>query len=121
MNVFEKIRGKIEFVKEYDVLSLDEKQRLIDVYKEIIDMLRGEVIVWISCSERLPELETAVLFTNKIGQVGIGRLSEAGNWYISESDGGRYIVSAVAWMPLPEPYMQTNRKTGYASKIQSRD
>lgn len=103
MDVFEKIRGKIEFIKEYDVLSLDEKQRLIDVYKEIIDMLRGEVIVWNPCSERLPELETAVLFTNKIGQIGIGKLSESGNWYISDSD-GNFFVSVIAWMPLPEPY-----------------
>ncbi len=60
---------------------------------------------WIPCSERLPEPETVVLFTNKNGQVGIGRLSEAGNWYISDSD-GRFLVSVIAWMPLPEPYKE---------------
>lgn len=73
-----------------------------DVDKVVEQQSIGE---WIPCSESLPEPEMPVLFTNKNGQVGIGRLSETGNWCISDSD-GRFIVSVIAWQSLPEPYKE---------------
>ena len=53
---------------------------------------------WITCSERLPERYTDVLFCD-IRYVYLGYLSD--NYWVK---GDNVVKNVVAWMPLPEPY-----------------
>lgn len=128
---------KIEKEHRKSTLMSWEKQQLVElimclehnnnVLHDTIDqqamnfekLLGEETNDWIPCNERLPEPEIPVLFTNKNGQVGIGRLSENGNWCMSDSDGW-FIVSAIAWMPLPEPYQPKEENADWKEHIINR-
>ena len=53
---------------------------------------------WIPCSERLPEEGCHVLMCGADGVIRIGRMGTNLFWV------GTKVTTAVAWMPLPEPY-----------------
>lgn len=58
---------------------------------------------WIPCSERLPEDNQTVIFTDKCGNVDAGVYEAKKNWCVNDS----YFPNAfsfVAWQPLPKPY-----------------
>lgn len=84
-----------------------------------------EVERWIPCSERLPEKNQMVITTivgtdvirmgigetfddavarvRKNVRVSVGYIEEDG-WY--GADGYQQIVAPIAWMPMPDPYME---------------
>lgn len=62
---------------------------------------------WIPCRERVPEVGDYVICSQENGDVGEGKLLPDGNWlilYESAEYGTRWVT---AWMPLPEPYRET--------------
>lgn len=71
---------------------------------------------WIPCSERLPEVYKDVLICwdfkgNR--EVLIGNMYSDGTFHGYDDEylthNGRKYRKAVAWMPLPEPYRETNK------------
>lgn len=94
--------------------SPNKKQELVDrlaMYEDREDAKDTNVPgKWISCSERLPELNTPVLtqwgvyYSGGI-RIEILHLNELGRWY---GDFGEPNGKVIAWMPLPEPYKQND-------------
>lgn len=82
--------------------------------KQVIKMLKGLPSVtpkarWIPVSERLPEEETDVLVCNENGDMEItsGSYStELNNYFMWYTSGWRF-GEVIAWMPLPEPYKES--------------
>ena len=64
-----------------------------------------DVPTWIPCSERLPSEETYVLVTFGYGEIGIDlhTVGWANNGWVWHDD-------AIAWMPLPKPYEETDHE-----------
>lgn len=70
---------------------------------------------WISCSERLPDIDTPVIICTASGGITDGYRWNEKDWFLAWSeyngwhdgnDGGRI----TAWMPLPTPYTKGNNK-----------
>ena len=61
---------------------------------------------WISCSERLPEIDELVLVTDDSGGVKTVDVDRCGQYECSEKRFWYYTQNVVAWMPLPEPYVE---------------
>lgn len=60
---------------------------------------------WIPVSERLPLICEWVIFSDKSGGIEFGYMNKSGGW---ENDDGWWKASSVtAWMPLPEPYKES--------------
>ena len=86
-----------------------------EVRAAAIDEVLKDPYTWIDCAERPPEIGKEVLFTrNKWGRetyVRIGKLDHVGrNGYgYFHSKDGRYVYKykCKVWMPLPEPYIDT--------------
>lgn len=65
---------------------------------------------WIPCSERLPGEGCEFLCCDERGEIIIGLPyadEEAYTGFSAESE-TEYIFNCVAWMPLPEPYKESN-------------
>ena len=70
---------------------------------------------WIPCSERLPEKMKDVLVTQEYYDLDLEEycvnvntacLSSDGDWFsVFEEDGYMEDYNVIAWMPLPEPYI----------------
>lgn len=125
MNVFEKIREKIEEkaffvqikqgIKEPSTFdAMMEKFSVLEI-KEVINQVEQEHNNgWIACSERLPEVNNFVLVESEHG-IWIVRLIEYGNrkYFVDiYNDYSCPIDSVLAWQPLPQPYKErdTNGK-----------
>lgn len=63
---------------------------------------------WIPCKERLPDYHDEVLVTSR-GEVAIAWLYLDGNWRSSDMPEPMY-KDILAWMPLPEPYVEDERR-----------
>ena len=95
---------------------------LMDKVKEIIKQLSEEYATdtnvntnssenltsWIPCEERLPEEETKVIVSTKTERVKVGIYTKRYGFGMREGficdDGFMYMNTAIAWMPLTEPY-----------------
>ena len=89
-------------------LHLRDGEAARDSVKEEKHVRRGR---WIPCSERLPEDDTLML-VNYIdnrpdaGDIWIGWHEMEKVWYIDgEEHSKEWGNEVVAWMPLPEPYL----------------
>lgn len=59
---------------------------------------------WIPISERLPELDEAVLATTAWNDITIAWRIGISEWFIHEGNTNAETDDVIAWMPLPEPY-----------------
>ena len=65
---------------------------------------------WIPCSERLPEVEELVLVTDDSGGIKTVDIDRCGQYENSDERFWYYTQNAVAWMPLPEPYIERRKE-----------
>ena len=70
--------------------------RWLEDYKELKEATR-----WISCSERLPNVDQDVMLWMRGCYVDIGHFTSYGMWSIDIIDYD--IKNATHWMPLPDP------------------
>lgn len=83
--------------------------------KELKDtLLRGEQMKWIPCSERLPkkpeidgDSDCYIVQTRHVAQPFIGYW-DGREWTDEEVD---VVDEVIAWMPLPEPYKESDYET----------
>ena len=122
MNVFEKIREKLEELCEQTYYNSVNGNRYEGIRNsayhntiEIVNKVEQEHNNgWIPCSERLPEVNNFVLVESEHG-IWIVRLIEYGNrkYFVDiYNDYSCPIDSVLAWQPLPQPYKErdTNGK-----------
>lgn len=112
-SVLDKIRAEVErTAKEYDTFDDYRRTRGLWIALEIIDKYRKESEAleqkpqWIPVSEKLPEVGVTVLGITAFDDIYVADLYDVcGNkeWYAN----GCYDVPIVAWMPLPEPYKES--------------
>ena len=62
---------------------------------------------WIPCSERLPEEEADVLLSLRSLDVYTGFRANAEGCFYIDGDGYVEYENVIAWMPLPEPYKES--------------
>lgn len=120
MNVFEKIREKLEeyhehCVNAYGIVGGNSQAFATKQCIEIVNQVEQEHNNgWIACSERLPEEGTEVIVTDKNGSVW----SDIYFDYKDEEDASPcfhrwddemwqcFTPDVLAWMPLPQPYKE---------------
>jgi|GEM_PF-6653995 hypothetical protein len=68
------------------------------IHKKIDEALRN--VTWIPCSERLPDMDGCYTVTLDGGHVVYGHKFIDGRWSIQD---------VIAWMPLPEPFLDIDR------------
>lgn len=61
---------------------------------------------WIPVSERLPEIEKAIIISCVGLQVYTGFRSNTEGYYYTHQDSYIESKNVIAWMPLPEPYKE---------------
>lgn len=117
MNVFEKIREKleerIEGNKKYTSTPLgnDARNQIIGLKKaiEIVNQVEQEHNNgWIACSERLPEVNNFVLVESEHG-IWIASLRDYGThkYFVDRDDDYSCSIDRVlAWQNLPQPYKE---------------
>lgn len=110
MNVFEKIREKLEeyhehCVNAYGIVGGNSQAFATKQCIEIVNQVEQEHNNgWIPCRERLPEVEVAVLVTHQNGNVQIAQLTKTGTFVIYDEECGWFRIPVTAWMPLPQSY-----------------
>lgn len=62
---------------------------------------------WVPVSERLPEKNIEVLITTKWDCITIGEMFGDNDWFIHEGTTYAANDNIKAWMPLPEPYKES--------------
>lgn len=81
-----------------------EQEKIDKLYKQVGTLIQ-EKPQWIPCSERLPEKTGTYLVTFDNGyRIGVSSLryyAEIGGWSAVSR------VTILAWMPLPEPYKES--------------
>ena len=96
---------RLPFRNNEDIKNFIEVQPTVDVESQ-----------WIPGSERLPNKYERVLITvrysndrkDRVVQVGWGFIDGYGNWFWHYTEDYGFCKSEVlAWMPLPEPYKET--------------
>lgn len=61
---------------------------------------------WIPVNERLPETEDYYLVTDDAGGMRTVEIS----FFVPDSEAPWDYVNVIAWMPLPEPYKESEEK-----------
>ena len=134
MNVFEKILDRLEepkfnsckecaFMEKCDEVQetiTNEKTDLCAetmraIAKEIVQEVAEEFATdtnvgtngWIPCSVRLPEEEADVLLSLRSLDVYTGFRANAEGCFYIDGDGYVEYENVIAWMPLPEPYKES--------------
>ena len=65
---------------------------------------------WIPISERLPEKNAEVLATTEWDCITIAEMFSNNDWFICEGNANAHTDEIIAWMPLPEPYKESEDK-----------
>ena len=89
----EKKMSIIDYINAYTDEGVTEK--------DVVEQTR-----WIPVSERLPKKNVEVLATTEWGAVTIAEMYSANDWFIHEGTTNAETDELIAWMPLPEPYME---------------
>lgn len=87
-----------------------------DIAKQIVQEVAEEFATdtnvvtngWIPCSERLPEEEADVLLSLRSLDVYTGFRANAEGCFYIDGDGYVEYENVIAWMPLPEPYKESD-------------
>ena len=116
MNVFEKIREKIEEkafsvqikqgIKEPSTFdAMMDKFSVLEI-KEVINQVEQEHNNgWIACSERLPKEDERVLCFHSHYFIDCGVLVGE-EWCCDMDEYAIKIDNVIAWQPLPQPYKE---------------
>ena len=117
---FEKILKRLEEAKNFEYLNgvkrFSKKERIaFDNAKQIVQEVAEEFATdtnvwtngWIPCSERLPEEEADVLLSLRSLDVYTGFRANAEGCFYIDGDGYVEYENVMAWMPLPEPYKES--------------
>ena len=116
MNVFEKILDRLEESYIDCFHQGDYKfNNAIDKAEQIVQEVAEEFATdtnvgtngWIPCSERLPEEEADVLLSLRSLDVYTGFRANAEGCFYIYGDGYVGYENVIAWMPLPEPYKES--------------
>lgn len=86
--------------------------RSVDYCDDILEFIERQPTVeqqphWISCSERLPELDDEVLVTDNydcIRHCVFCKRGETWRGFVTYEEG--MTIDAIAWQPLPSPYRE---------------
>lgn len=65
---------------------------------------------WISCKDRLPEVNESVLVTTEWNDISIAWRIGIDKWFIHEGNTNATTDDLAAWMPLPEPYKEKDNE-----------
>ena len=76
---------------------------IVDTKAEELDLSAQPEPQWISCSERMPVLDEAVLATTAWNDITIAWRVGIDEWRIHEGNTNAETDDLIAWMPLPEP------------------
>ena len=101
---------------KYDLMAKTHKERfedcktgakgiyyLSDDINECIDS-QPKIGGWISCSERLPEIEQTVLLSLRSLDVSVGFRANTDGYFYTEGEGYVLYENVLAWLPLLEAY-----------------
>lgn len=86
---------------EDDALRMKDMEHVLNIIDEEVGIYNNG---WIPCSERLPEVDVAVLVTHQNGNVQMAQLSKTGNFVIYDEDCGFFSIPVIAWQPLPQSF-----------------
>lgn len=83
----------------------------LDVLKIMIDNAPtiDALPKWIPCEERLPELDEICLVTEKDGSIRHCYFDSADPVLFATVEEGMYVRNVIAWIPLPEPYIERSK------------
>ena len=121
MNVFEKILDRLEEVENRllnesgDIGCTLGITNMYEYSKQIVQEVAEEFATdtnvgtngWIPCSVRLPEEEADVLLSLRSLDVYTGFRANAEGCFYIDGDGYVEYENVMAWMPLPEPYKES--------------
>lgn len=91
-----KVYHYVSYLQEYCDNLEKENKNLIDE----VDKYKHEVGEWISVEDRLPDELELVLIQNIYGVMSVASRIK-NSWYNFQ---GTELCTAIAWMPLPEPF-----------------
>lgn len=115
MNVFENILDRLE--REIAGKPTPDEynngiNRAYSIVKEVSEEFAPDTNVgtngWIPCSVRLPEEEADVLLSLRSLGVYTGFRANAEGCFYIDGDGYVEYENVIAWMPLPEPYKESD-------------
>ena len=90
----------------YEVADLVDD--LIEIVKQETEQFGNDINVgsngWISCSERLPDVEADVLLSLRSIDVHTGFMSNTEGYFYVDGEGYVEFENVLAWQPLPQPY-----------------
>ena len=94
---------------EIEMVALsDVKQIVQEVAEEFATDTNVGTNGWIACSEKLPEEEADVLLSLRSLDVYTGFRANAEGCFYIDGDGYVEYENVIAWMPLPEPYKESD-------------
>lgn len=109
MNTFAKCLARdkaIEAINGVPAADTDISAYSDKLWKTACERGKSEAVRWIPVTERLPEKDGDYLVTFALLNIQVVEVCayQRGEW-----DKGAY-DAVLAWMPLPEPYVQSNSK-----------
>ena len=98
----------IELRKQLNKLYAEMGHVRLDSVKTCVSQLEMELSDnWIPVSERLPKLYVRVLTCDKYGNMHIFERLDLDNYPFGIKPNNARYHTPVAWMPLPEPYVES--------------
>ena len=104
--ISEQLKAGVENEKERNAFD-NAKQIVQEVAEEFATDTNVGTNGWIPCSERLPEEEADVLLSLRSLDVYTGFRANAEGCFYIDGDGYVEYENVIAWMPLPEPYKES--------------
>ena len=97
-----------EYINKATQLAFDDAKNIV---QEVAEEFGTDTNVgtngWIACSVRLPEEEADVLLSLRSLDVYTGFRANAEGCFYIDGDGYVEYENVIAWMPLPEPYKES--------------
>ena len=101
------IQNKAFNVKNEDVsmYAIGMIQKAKKIVQEVAEEYNDD---WISCSERLPDIEVDVLLTLRNLDIYTGFKANTDGYFYIDGVEGEYVPfdDIIAWKPLPKPYIE---------------
>ena len=107
---YETLRKSMTIQDAARVLKETNCYGTMDIAKNVILKALDEQPRWIATSERLPEKDTYVLATTRWEEITIAEMYSENDWFIHEGATNVETDEIIAWMPMPEPYKESEDK-----------